>query len=116
MNPANEPIGTKSNSTKAIGFFLFLGGLIMLFGTYTTGAPIAIPLMIVGIAYPFIHNYMVSRGADWDEEIGRDRPVVMSRREGRRLVREHAGDNYVKGDTSSRYEIDSTRYRDRNML
>lgn len=116
MNSSNEPIGTKSNSARSIGFFLFLGGLVMMFGTYATGAPIAIPLMVVGLAYPLVHAYMVRRGADWDEDLGRDRPVVMSSREGRRLVREQAGENYVQGDTSARYEIDSTRYRSRNVV
>lgn len=116
MNTANDPIGTKSNSTKAIGAFLFLGGFIMMFGTYATAAPIAIPMMIVGLAYPMIHNYMVRHGADWDQDLGRNRSVVMSRREGRHLVRAHAGDNYVKGDQTSRFELDSARYRDRTFI
>jgi hypothetical protein len=112
MNPANEPIGRQSNSTYALGGFLFLGGLVLMVGTYFTAAPLAIPMMIVGAAYPFVYNYMVQRGADWDESRGH-RPVVMSRREGRRKVREQAGDRYEQGHT---YTIDSSRYRDRTIV
>lgn len=107
MHPASEPIGRKSNSSIAIGSFLFLGGLVMLFGTYFTGAPIAIPMMIVGLAYPLIHSYMVKHGSDW-EETGKNRPVLMSRKEGRRLVKDQAGDRYESGQ--SQYNIISRHY------
>lgn len=109
MNPANEPIGRKSNSTVAIGGFIFLAGLVLLGGSYFTAAPIAIPMMIVGAAYPFIYNYMVNRGADWDER-DRNRPVVMSRRESERKVRERVERRH---DPSETYHINSSRYSKR---
>lgn len=109
MNPANEPIGRKSNSTAAIGGFIFLAGLVLLWGSYFTAAPIAIPMMIVGAVYPFVYNYMVNRGASWDEH-DRNRPVVMSRRESRRKVRERVEQRH---DPSETYHIDSSRYAKR---
>lgn len=111
MHPASEPIGRKSNSHIAIGAFLFFGGLIIMFGTYFTGAPIAVPLMIVGLAYPMIHSYMVKHGRrDW-EETGKNRPVVMSRKESTRAVKQQAGERYNSDPTS--YTIDSSRYQQR---
>ena len=109
---ANEPVGRKSNSTKAIGGFIFLAGLVLMVGTYFTAAPIAIPMMIVGAAYPFVYSYMVNHGADWDED-ERDRRVVMSRQEGRRKVREQVKERQQQGEG---YTIDSSRYRDRTMV
>lgn len=49
-NPAH--MATKSTNSTALGVFMFIGGLIVTFGTYGVGIVVGLPLMLMGIAYP----------------------------------------------------------------
>lgn len=67
-------VGTRSNLWRILrnifegltmGLFLFLGGLFLTVWTWGVGAVIGVPMMILGLAFPFLEGRMGAEGKSW---------------------------------------------------
>lgn len=106
MNRENKRMARNTLNGLAIGALLFLGGLFLTIWSWGFAAPLGIPMMLMGVAFPFLEAKMAKDGKTW---LGGDpgKGAVMTRQEGREKVLQQA---------NARHQIDSSRYNEPSSM